>query len=238
MVRTTISAVVVTMAVGVGMVHADQVILDDLVVNGSACVGIPCADMEDFGFDTLRLKGDELRMSFIDTSTTAAFPTTDWRITINDDDAGMISRFSIDDLDAGTTPFTIEAGAPNGSLYVDGAGRVGIGTSAPATDAALDVRGTLRVDGDVDVTGTIGVVGIKAGIIPEDAFEKGQASVTFASPYAGNYLILLTAVSAGKPKPFKPTVLERDATGFTLTAGKKNTKRLAEVHWMTQPVTE
>ena len=35
---------------------ADQVILDDLVVDGSICVGQDCVNGESFGFDTIRLK--------------------------------------------------------------------------------------------------------------------------------------------------------------------------------------
>lgn len=34
----------------------DQVIPDDLIVQGSACVGLDCVNNESFGFDTIRLK--------------------------------------------------------------------------------------------------------------------------------------------------------------------------------------
>jgi len=40
-------------------VSADQVIPDDLIVQGSNCVGLDCVDNESFGFDTLRLKREQ-----------------------------------------------------------------------------------------------------------------------------------------------------------------------------------
>ncbi len=109
----------------------DQVINDDLIVDGSACVGSDCVNGESFGFDTLRLKENNLRIKFQDTSNSASFPSTDWQITANDSANGGANKFSIDDIDAGRTPFTIEASAPSHSLYVDDAGRIGLGTSTP-----------------------------------------------------------------------------------------------------------
>ncbi|MBC8184459.1 hypothetical protein H8E88_25470 [candidate division KSB1 bacterium] len=53
----------------------DQVILDDLIVDGSLCVGMDCVNGESFGFDTIRLKENTLRIRFIDTSSTSSFPT-------------------------------------------------------------------------------------------------------------------------------------------------------------------
>jgi hypothetical protein len=35
---------------------SDQVFIDDLIVDGSACIGQDCVNGENFGFDTLRLK--------------------------------------------------------------------------------------------------------------------------------------------------------------------------------------
>ena len=54
---------------------ADQVILDDLIVDGSACIGFDCVNGESFGFDTLRLKENNLRIKFQDTSSSASFPS-------------------------------------------------------------------------------------------------------------------------------------------------------------------
>jgi hypothetical protein len=113
---------------------ADQVFLDDLIVSGSACIGQDCVNGESFGFDTIRLKENNLRIKALDTSSSASFPTNDWQITFNDSANGGKNKFSIDDVDGGRTPFTIEAGAPSHSLYVDNAGRIGFGTTTPVVE--------------------------------------------------------------------------------------------------------
>ncbi len=46
----------------------DDVIPDDLIVQGSACVGLDCVNGEVFGFDTVRLKENNTRLQFDDTS--------------------------------------------------------------------------------------------------------------------------------------------------------------------------
>jgi len=113
---------------------ADQVILDDLIVTGSACVGFDCVNGESFGFDTIRLKENNLRIRFQDTSTTSSFPSNDWQITINDSSNGGGNYFAIDDINGGRTPFKVEAGAPTNSLFVDDGGRLGLGTNNPVVD--------------------------------------------------------------------------------------------------------
>ena len=126
----------------------DQQILDDLIVVGSACIGQDCSNGESFGFDTLRLKENNLRIKFQDTSSSASFPTNDWQLTANDSSNGGANKFSIDDIDGGRTPFTLEAGAPSNSLYVDNAGRVGLGTNNPVVELHV-VNGdspTLRLE--------------------------------------------------------------------------------------------
>ncbi len=134
---------------GDGMTE-DQVILDDLIVDGSACIGQDCVNGESFGFDTVRLKENNLRIKFQDTSNSASFPTNDWQITANDSSNGGANKFSIDDIDGGRTPFTLEAGAPSHSLYVDDGGRIGFGTSTPVVE--LHVKDgdtpTLRLEQD------------------------------------------------------------------------------------------
>ncbi len=119
----------------------DQVFLDDLIVDGSACIGQDCVNGESFGFDTLRLKENNLRIKFQDTSSSSSFPTNDWQITANDSANGGAEKFSIDDIDGGKTPFTILASAPSHSLYVNASGNVGLGTSTPVVELHV-------VDGD------------------------------------------------------------------------------------------
>jgi hypothetical protein len=113
--------------------NRDVVHNDDLIVTRSICVGFDCANGEVFGFDTIRLKENNLRIKFMDTSV-GGFPSRDWQLTANDSASGGANKFSIDDIDGGRTPFTIEAGAASHSLYVDDGGRVGLGTSTPVVE--------------------------------------------------------------------------------------------------------
>ena len=78
-------------------VEKAQVYTTDLIVQGSACVGIDCTTNESFGFDTLKLKENNLRIKFEDTSASANFPGNDWMLTANDSSNGGANRFSIDD---------------------------------------------------------------------------------------------------------------------------------------------
>ncbi len=123
---------------------------DDVIVTGSLCVGFDCVDGESFDLDTIRLKEHNLRIHFDDSSYTDSYPTNSWRITINDSTNGGASYFAVDDVDGGTTPFKIEAGAPANSLYVEDYGRVGFGTSTPVVE--LHVKDsdtpTLRLEQD------------------------------------------------------------------------------------------
>ncbi len=122
---------------GVELLSPDIVHNDDVIIQGSLCVGNDCADGEDFGFDTIRLKENNLRIKFQDTSI-GSFPTNDWQIIINDSTNGGASYFGIEDVDGGTRPFTIEAGAPNYALYVDDNGNLTIaGLLTEASDQAL-----------------------------------------------------------------------------------------------------
>ncbi len=131
-------------------VAGDQVILDDLIVDGSLCVGQDCVNGESFGFDTIRLKENNVRIRFVDTSSTSSFPSNDWQLTANDSSNGGANKFSIDDIDGGRTPFTLEAGAPSHSLYVDDGGRVGFGTSTPVVELHIKDGDTptLRLEQD------------------------------------------------------------------------------------------
>ncbi len=103
--------------------------------------GNDCVNGESFGFDTLRLKENNTRIKFQDTSATSSFPSVDWQLTANDSANGGANKFSIDDIDSGRTPFTIEHSAPSHSLYVDDGGRIGLGTSTPVVELHV-------VDGD------------------------------------------------------------------------------------------
>lgn len=111
-----------------------QIIAMDLIVQGSECVGFDCVNGENFGSDTERLKENNLRIHFDDTSNSASFPANDWRIVINDTENGGASYFLIQDATGNKNPFRIEAGAPNDALYVEDSGDIGIGTNQPVVE--------------------------------------------------------------------------------------------------------
>ncbi len=127
------SALVAALAVMLtaGTAAADQCIADDLVVDGSMGVGFDTTCNMNFGFDTIVLKENNLRMFFDDTSNSASFPKNDWRIVINDTTNGGANYFAIEDSTASRQPFRVEAGAPSNSLYVEDSGEVGLGTANP-----------------------------------------------------------------------------------------------------------
>ncbi len=99
---------------------------------GGLCGGADCTSSESFGVATIKMKANNTRLKFEDTSTLSGFPSTDWQISANDTFSGGANKLFVEDLAAGTVPFLIEGGTPNNTLYVDSTGRVGIGTSIPA----------------------------------------------------------------------------------------------------------
>jgi hypothetical protein len=125
----------------------DVVTADDQIVQGSLCIGFDCVDGESFGFDTIRLKENNTRIGFNDTSV-GAFPSNDWQLTANDSASGGANKFSIDDVTGAKTPFTIIAGAPSDSLYVSSTGNVGLGTATPTLDLHMLTSDTpaIRLD--------------------------------------------------------------------------------------------
>jgi hypothetical protein len=129
-------------AVAPGLPVKDQVIADDLIVQGSACVGLDCVVNESFGFDTLRLKENNTRIKFEDTSTGTGFPSTDWQLTANDSASGGANKFSIEDVTAATVPFTVTGAAPTNSLFVDSTGRLGLRTATPVLDLHIATSNT------------------------------------------------------------------------------------------------
>ncbi len=130
------AAVVALWGLGaVGVVKADICQVDDVIIDGSLNVGIDSVCNRSFGFDTIILSENNLRILFEDTSSSASFPSNDWRLTANDSTNGGLNHFSIDDATAGRSGvFRIEAGARSSSLYVDSSSRVGLKTNNPVVE--------------------------------------------------------------------------------------------------------
>lgn len=130
----------------------DAVTADDAIITGSMCVGFDCLTdgTESFGFDTIKLKENNLQIFFDDTSSTAGFPANDWRIIINDSISGGGNYFAVQDATAAKVPFKIEAGARTSALYVSSTGRVGFGTATPVLNQHILAGDTpaIRLDQD------------------------------------------------------------------------------------------
>jgi len=93
---------------------ADQVILDDLIVNGSQCVGSACTDNEAFNFDTILYKSDDPSVRFQDTSSSASFPTSDWEFGFSDDNSTVIPYFYLKDIDSNANLLVLQSGSNGG----------------------------------------------------------------------------------------------------------------------------
>ena len=134
---------------------SDTFLTDDLIVYGSECIGQDCVNGENFSFDTLRLKENNLRIHFFDTSNSGSFPSTDWRITINDTFNGGDNYFSIDNATANTSLLRIMAD-----------GNVGIGTTSPSE--RLHVNGNVTVEGVVNQVSDVNVKENFTAVSPQE----------------------------------------------------------------------
>lgn len=120
----------------------DQVIPDDLIVQGSICAGFDCVNNESFGTDTIRLKENNLRIGFLDTSVSAGFAANDWEIRANDQASGGANYLGFVDTTTGRLVFLTEAGAPANALRVSSGGNVGISTATPVLDVHANTTDT------------------------------------------------------------------------------------------------
>jgi len=126
----------------------DQVIADDLIVQGSICAGLDCVNNEDFGFDTIRVKENNTRIQFDDTSTSAGFPANNWQIRANDSGSGgasflgFVDQGATGNSESGTIVFAVTAGAQANSLRVGSNSKVGLRTATPVLDLHANTTDT------------------------------------------------------------------------------------------------
>ncbi|WP_052158185.1 hypothetical protein [Lacinutrix jangbogonensis] len=210
-------------------VPEDQVILDDLIVDGSLAVGMDAVNGENFGFDTVRLKENNLRIHFDDTSGSSTFPGNDWRIAINDSSNGGANYFAVQDATAGTTPFTVTAGAGNNALFINNSGYVGFGTAAPIVELhVLDGdTATLRLeqDGSSGFTAQTWDIGSnETNFFVRDVTNGGRLPFKILPGAATNSLYIANTgnVSLGDTSPSEKLEVNGNAaiTGNALIAGQ------------------
>ena len=141
---------------------ADVVVFDDQIVLGSQCVGTECIDAEDFDVDTLKLKTSDPVISFIDTSTSAAFPTVDWSMGILDSE-NETSYFFIKNLDSDHDVLKLSASSVGG---------IALGAGSELIDNAISVgaAGAERI-----------ISHVADGVDANDAVTKGQFDAFTAS---------------------------------------------------------
>ncbi len=126
----------------------DQVIPDDLIVQGSICAGLDCVNNEDFGFDTIRVKENNTRIQFDDTSTSAGFPNNNWQIRANASGSGggnflaFVDQGATGNSESGTIVFEVDAGASANALRVSSGSNVGILTATPVLDFHVNTTDT------------------------------------------------------------------------------------------------
>jgi len=145
---------------------ADEVILDDLIVagngeSGSLCVGPSCVEGEVFEFDTVKLKSPTPSIRFVDTSSTAAFPSQDWIMGVVDVSSDT-SILYVKDAEADTNVLQLSSSASGG---------VALGAGAALEDNAISV-------GDTNAERRI--VHVADGVNPTDAVNVGQVAVELA----------------------------------------------------------
>jgi hypothetical protein len=137
----------------------DQVIPDDLIVQGSICAGLDCVNNEDFGFDTIRVKENNTRIQFDDTSTSAGFPSNNWQIRANDSGSGganflgFVDQGATGNSETGTIVFAVTAGASANSLRVGSNSKVGLRTATPVLDVHANTTDTPAIRLEQNNTG-------------------------------------------------------------------------------------
>jgi Chaperone of endosialidase len=125
----------------------DQVIPDDLIVQGSICAGLDCVNNENFGFDTIRVKENNTRIQFDDTSTGAGFPSNNWQLRANDSGGGsnlfgIVDQGTTGNSETGTIVVAVEAGASANSIRVGSNSKVGLRTATPLLDVHANTTDT------------------------------------------------------------------------------------------------
>lgn len=183
-----------------------------LTVRPSLCVGSDCADSESYGFDTVRMREDNLRVAFLDDSTTAGYAAGDWQLRINDSTNGGADFLAIDWLGTASdgsannspvsTPFRVDGGAPTDALYLDGSGRIGLGTPSPATE--LNIRDgdspTLRLEQDTSsgfAAQTWDLAGNETSFFVRDSTNGSTLPFRIRPGASSNALVVSTDSSVG-----------------------------------------
>ncbi|MFZ5964918.1 hypothetical protein ACOXXX_18390 [Thalassococcus sp. BH17M4-6] len=149
------------------------------------CIGADCLNTEvypDSVGNMLRLKAVVPGIEFQDTSTSAGYPNTNWKIQGNGASADNQNRLLFLDDDAGRAVLALEAGARSNALFVSGQGAIGVGTSIPQSEMAIYDSTVNGFGTAIELTaeGTTGsVIYSDTGRIVMGASLFGEGTLTF-----------------------------------------------------------
>ena len=164
---------------------------DDVSAAGGVCAGTDCTSAESYGFASAKLKENNTRLKFEDTSTSVGFASTDWQLSANDTFSGGLNKFFVEDLTAATVPLLIEGGTPSNALYLDSTGRIGLRTSTPARDLTISasLSPTIRMEQSASPFQAWDVVANDANFYVRDVnHEQNPFIIKSSAPY--NSLVL------------------------------------------------
>ena len=225
----------------------DQVIADDLIVQGSICAGLDCVNNEDFGFDTIRVKENNTRIQFDDTSTSAGFPNNNWQIRANDSGSGganflgFVDQGASGNSETGTIVFAVTAGASANSLRVGSNSKVGLRTATPVLDVHANTTDTPAIRLEQNNSGgftaqTWDVAGNEANFFVRDVtsgsrlpfrIRPGAPTSSIDISASGNVGILNASPGAPLDISGNTTILGADDGLTTRTTGVTKTSRIA-----------
>ncbi|WP_103068152.1 hypothetical protein [Aquimarina sediminis] len=209
------------------MESGDAIINSDVIIQSSLGVGQDMVNGQDFGFSTIILKENNLRILFDDSDdVSGTMPANDWQIEANESANGGTSHFAILDITGGTTPFKIRAGAPDHSLYVAPDGNVGMGTNVPSSK--LEVIGAIKADSFIGdgsgltgiTSGTGGIANAGNTIIAADTDANSVGEISFQTQNTTRMTITNTgAVGIGTSTPTVALEVIGDVKVEDLTLG-------------------
>lgn len=232
----------------------DVVTADDEIIQGSLCVGLDCVNNESFGFDTIRLKENNTRISFNDTSNSTGFPTEDWTIRANSSSSGggnflaFVDRGTSENGDeSGTIVFEVDAGAPANSLRVASNGKIGLRTATPVLDVHANTTDTPAIRLEQNNTGgftaqTWDIAGNEANFFVRDVtsgsrlpFRIRPGAPTSSIDIAASGNVGIGTASAAKPlhvvapTAFNGIAVGKNDTVNLLLIGYDNTSNIGAI---------
>lgn len=197
----------------------ETIFADAVSAQGGLCGGSDCTNAEVYGFANGKLKANNTRLKFEDTSAAVGFATTDWQLSANDTFSGGANKFYLEDLTAATIPFLVEGGSPTNALYVDSTGRIGLRTSTPARDLTIanPVSTIIRMEQSASPFQAWDIVANDANFYVRDVnHEQNPFIIKASAPYNSLVIDPTGRIGLGVAAPLYPI---HHSSGARLDAG-------------------